>query len=178
MASPSPLLRLAHGIDRLTAALGRGAFALLAVMTLLGALNAVLRYAGRPLGLSLSSNALFDAQWMAFGLVFLLGAAWTLQQDRHVRVDVLLSRLSPRVRAWIDLLGALVFLLPFCGLMLWATWPMVENAWATREGALDPGGLPRWPIKVLIPLGFVLLTLQGVSEAIKAAHRLPATEES
>ncbi|MEM6784289.1 MAG: TRAP transporter small permease subunit [Bacteroidota bacterium] len=177
MSSP-PLLRLARALDRLTAAAGRGAFVLLAVMTLIGALNAVLRYVGRPLGISLSSNALFDAQWMLFGLVFLLGAAWTLQQDRHVRVDVLFSRLRPRTRAWIDLLGAVVFLLPFCGLMLWATWPMVENAWTTREGALDPGGLPRWPIKVLIPLGFVLLGLQGISEAIKAAHRLRAPSET
>ncbi|MEL7361506.1 MAG: TRAP transporter small permease subunit [Bacteroidota bacterium] len=168
----TPLLRFAHMLDRLTAAAGRSAFVLLAVMTLVGALNAGLRYVGRPLGLSLSSNALFDAQWMLFGLVFLLGAAWTLQQDRHVRVDVLFSRLRPRTRAWIDLLGALLFLLPFCGLMLWATWPLVANAWITREGALDPGGLPRWPIKVLIPLGFVLLGLQGISEAIKAAHRL------
>ena len=70
------------------------------------------------------------------------------------------------------MLGALLILLPFCGLMLGATWPRVENAWITREGALDPGGLPRWPIKMLLPLGFVLLALQGVSEAIKAAHRL------
>ncbi|MEM8599523.1 MAG: TRAP transporter small permease subunit [Bacteroidota bacterium] len=176
--SPSPLLRLARALDRLTAAAGRIAFVLLAAMTLIGALNAVLRYVGRPLGVSLSSNALFDAQWMLFGLVFLLGAAWTLQQDRHVRVDVLFGRLRPRTRAWIDLLGAVAFLLPFCALMLWATWPMVENAWITREGALDPGGLSRWPIKMLIPLGFVLLGLQGLSEAIKAAHRLRGSSET
>jgi TRAP-type mannitol/chloroaromatic compound transport system permease small subunit len=153
------------------------AFALLLGMTLLGALNAVLRYAGEPLGIGfgpLSSNALFDAQWMLFSLVFLFGAAWTLQADRHVRVDVLLARLRPRTRAAVDLAGTLLFLLPFCALMLWATWPMVVNAWVEKESALNPGGLPPWPIKAVVPAAFALLGLQGVSEAIKAVHRLRA----
>ena len=167
-----PLLRLAHAIDRLTAAVGQVTFWLLLAMVGLGALTAVLRYVGRPLGASLVSNGMLEGQWYLFGAVFLLGAAYALQENAHVRVDVLYGRLSERGRAWIDLLGGVLFLLPFCVLMLWATLPAVEASWALREGSPDPGGLPRYPVKALVPVAFALLLVQGVSEIIKAVARL------
>ena len=166
------LLRLSHAIDRLTGWIGRATGWLLLAMILVGALGAILRYVGRPLGLALALNAFSEAQWYLFSAVFLLGAAWTLRDDAHVRVDVLFGRLSPKKQATIDLAGTLLFLLPFCALMLWATLPAVAESWAVREGSPDPGGLPRYPIKALVPVAFVLLGLQGVSQAIKAIATL------
>jgi len=169
-------LRLAHFIDRLNVAIGRVACGLMIVLVGLGAGTAVLRYVGRPLGLSLTSNAFLEGQWYLFSAVFLLGAAWTLRENAHVRVDVLYGRLGPRGKAWTDLLGAVLFLLPFCALMLWATGPSVAESWAVREVSPDPGGLPRYPIKALVPVAFVLLFLQGVAQAIKAVAALRGIE--
>ncbi|NNF58249.1 MAG: TRAP transporter small permease subunit [Rhodothermaceae bacterium] len=166
------LLRLSHAIDRLTGRIGRATGWLLLAMIVVGALGALLRYLGRPLGLALALNAFGEAQWYLFSAVFLLGAAWTLRDDAHVRVDVLYGRLSPKRQALIDLAGTLLFLLPFCALMLWATLPAVAESWAVREGSPDPGGLPRYPIKALVPVAFVLLGLQGLSQAIKATATL------
>jgi TRAP-type mannitol/chloroaromatic compound transport system permease small subunit len=161
------LLRLSRRIDRLNDAVGSGVSWLALVMVLLGAFNAVARYLGRFVGTDLSSNAYLEGQWYLFSLLFLLGAAWTLRQDRHVRVDVLYGRLSPRARTWIDLVGSLLFLLPFCAFALWVSWPSVRNSIATWEVSPDPGGLPRWPLKAVVLVAFGLLALQGVSEAIK-----------
>jgi TRAP-type mannitol/chloroaromatic compound transport system permease small subunit len=165
-------LRLARLIDRVNAAIGKAACGLMIALVGLGAMTAVLRYVGRPLGVSLTSNAFLEGQWYLFSAVFLLGAAWTLRENAHVRVDVLYGRLGPRGKAWTDLLGALLFLIPFCTLMLWATGPSVAESWAVREVSPDPGGLPRWPIKALVPVAFVLLFLQGVAQAIKAVATL------
>ncbi|MEM1042887.1 MAG: TRAP transporter small permease subunit [Bacteroidota bacterium] len=166
------MLRLARAIDRINAAIGKVACGLMIALVGLGALTALLRYAGRPLGLSLTSNAFLEGQWYLFSAVFLLAAAWVLRENDHVRVDVLYGRLGPQGRAWTDLLGTLLFLLPFCGLMLWATWPSVAESWAVREVSPDPGGLPRYPVKALVPVAFVLLLLQGIAEIIKVAARL------
>lgn len=136
-------------------------------MILVGAFNALARYATRITGLSLASNAYIDLQWYLFSLVFLLGAGYGLQCDAHVRVDVLFQKLSPKGRAWIDLLGTLLFLGPFCGVMLWVSWPAVRASWAVREASPDPGGLPRYPIKAMILVAFVLLLLQGASHAVR-----------
>lgn len=160
-------LRLAHAIDRLNERIGRAVYWLALLMVLIGSLNAVVRYTGRYLGVNLSSNAYIELQWYMFSLIFLLGAAYTLKQDAHVRVDVLYSRLSERARAWIDLLGTVLFLIPFSALAIWASWPSVRNSWAVLETSPDPGGLPRYPIKTMIPVAFLLLILQGVAEAIK-----------
>ena len=138
----------------------------------LGAFTAVLRYVARPLGISLNANAYFEGQWYLFSAVFLLAAAWALREGSHVRVDVLYGRLSPRGQAWTDFLGSVLFLIPFCLLLLWATWPSVAESWAIRELSPDPGGLPRYPIKALVPAAFLLLLLQGIAEAIKAAARI------
>lgn len=166
------LLRISKAIDHLTGWIGRATGWLLLVMVLIGALGATLRYAGQPLGMTFSLNALGEAQWYLFSAVFLLGAAWTLSEDAHVRVDVVYSRLSQKRTALINLLGTLLFLLPFCALMLWATIPFVMDSWAVREASPDPGGLPRYPIKTLVPIAFLLLFLQGISQTVKAIETI------
>ena len=166
------LLSLAGLIDRSSSAVGRLCSWLALLMVLIGAYNAVVRYLGRFIGSGLSSNAYIEAQWYMFSLLFLLGAAWTLREDSHVRVDVVYSRLSKRGRAWIDLLGGLFFLLPFCAFGLVTSWPSVHNSWTIREVSPDPGGLARYPLKAVILVAFVLLAAQGISSVIKAAASL------
>ncbi len=160
-------LRLASGIDRFSEWTGRTVYWLTLVMVLVGAYNAVVRYLDRYTGIGLSSNTYIELQWYMFSLVFLLGAAYTLRHDAHVRVDVLYGRLSRRGRAWVDLTGTLLLLIPFCVLVLWTSWPTVRNSWAILENSPDPGGLPRYPIKTVIPLAFALLLLQSLSVVIK-----------
>ncbi len=160
-------LRLARGIDRFSERTGRVVYWLILVMVGVAAANAVLRYLDRFTGAGLSSNTWIELQWYLFSLVFLLGAAYTLKHDAHVRVDVLFGRLSARGRAWINLLGTVLFLIPFCLMALWMSWPVVINSWALLEQSPDPGGLPRYPIKTVIPLAFALLLAQGVSLLIK-----------
>jgi TRAP-type mannitol/chloroaromatic compound transport system permease small subunit len=108
-----------------------------------------------------------ELQWYLFSLMFLLGAAYTLKYDDHVRVDVLYSQLSRRGQAWINLAGTVLFLLPFCAVILWMSIPFVANSWAILEGSPDPGGLPRYPIKTVIPLALLLVMVQGVSVVIR-----------
>ena len=168
-------MKLLAAIDALSEGVGRAVSWLLA-MVLLGSYNAVARYLGRWLGTNLGSNAYLEAQWYLFSLVFLLGGAYTLRHDAHVRVDVLYGRLSARARAWIDLLGSVLFLLPFCAFCVSVSWPAVRNSWAVWEGSPDPGGLPRYPIKTVIPVAFLLLALQGIVVAVRAARRLRGRE--
>ena len=166
------LRTFADAVDTLNQRLGGALRWLALAMVLMGAYNAVARYLTRYAGVSLSSNALNEAQWYAFSLIFLLGAAYGLKVDAHVRVDVLYGRLSEKARGWIDLLGTLLFLLPFTVLMLWVTYPAVRNSWSVREVSPDPGGLPRYPIKAVILVSFALLLLQGVAQAVRAVDRI------
>ena len=170
------LLRLASAVDRMNALIGRAALWLTLVMVLLGFASAVLRDAGQHLGRNLSSNMALEAQWYMFSLVFLLVAPYALQKDAHVRVDVLYSRLNPRARAWINLLGSIVFLIPFCLAVIYFSYPFVASSVASLETSLDPGGLARWPLKIAIPVAFALMALQGVSAAIHAAAVLAGRE--
>lgn len=160
-------LSISRVIDRMNDRLGRGVAWLSVAMVLIGAYNAVARYLGRYIGVNLSSNAYIELQWYMFSLLFLLGGAYALRQNAHVRVDVVFGRFPPRARAWINLLGTLVFLIPFSALAVWVSWPSVRNSWQVLEMSPDPGGLPRYPIKSMIPLAFLLLIVQGVSEAIR-----------
>lgn len=164
--APAPP-RWTAAIDRLSDLAGRATLWLVGIMVLVGAFNAVARYLGRTTGTNLSSNAYLELQWYLFSVVFLLGGAYALRHDAHVRVDLLLGRLGERGRAWIDLAGGLVFLLPFCVFMLVVSWPSVAASWAVRETSPDPGGLPRYPIKAMILVGFALLLLQGIAEVAK-----------
>lgn len=160
-------LHVSRAIDRVSRFLGRVVGGMAVLMVLTGAFNAVTRYLGRFVGRDLSSNTYTELQWYLFSLIFLLGAAYTLQRDEHVRVDVLYGRLSRRAQAWIDLAGTLAFLLPFCALVIWTALPYWWNSFDVREDSPDPGGLLRWPIKGVIVLSFALLFAQGISEAIK-----------
>ncbi len=158
----SALLRLSRLIDGLNEQVGKLVYWLVLVSVLVSAGNAISRYS-----FNLSSNAWLEIQWYLFSGVFLVGAGYTLRHNEHIRIDILTGRLSARTRAWIDLLGTLFFLLPMAVFIFWLSWPMVEDSYMRHEMSTDAGGLIRWPVKVLIPIGFFLLSLQGVSELIK-----------
>ncbi|MFT4975993.1 MAG: TRAP-type mannitol/chloroaromatic compound transport system permease small subunit [Myxococcota bacterium] len=169
---------VARLIDRISEFIGQAVSWICLLMVLLGALNAVSRYLGRFVGVNLSSTALTEAQWYMFSAMFLLGGAWALKKDSHVRVDVLYGRLSKRGRAIIDITGTLLFLLPFCVFGVWTSWGYVANSIAQREVSPDPGGLLRYPIKALIPIAFVLLGLQAISMLIGAVGRLRGGDDA
>lgn len=156
------LFALARAIDGLTERVGRIVIWLVLVATLISAGNALVRYVAGE-----SSNAWLEIQWYLFGAIFLLAAGYTLKHNGHVRIDILYNRFGPRGQAWIDLAGGILFLLPMALLLAWLAWPMFHEAWATHEMSPDAGGLARWPVKLLLPVGFALLALQGVAEVIK-----------
>jgi TRAP-type mannitol/chloroaromatic compound transport system permease small subunit len=155
-------LTLARAIDALNERVGRIVIWLVLAVTLIAAGNAAIRYA-----FGMSSNGWLEIQWYLFAAIFLLGAGYTLKHNGHVRIDVIYDRLSPRIRAWIDLLGTVLFLLPLCVLLIYLSWPAFIEALTRREMSPDAGGLLRWPVRLLTPLGFALLGLQGIAELIK-----------
>ena len=158
------LIRL---FDRLNAAAGWLARWAVLLMLAIGIWNVIGRYLGSAIGINLSSNGLIEAQWYLFDLIFLLGLGWTLQKGAHVRVDVLQSRWSPRRRYRQELNGLLLLLLPFAfGVMAISIDPALRS-WSIGELSPDPGGLPRPWVRTLIPLGFLLLGLQGIAEALR-----------
>ncbi len=160
-------LRLARAIDRFADATGYVLGGLTGLMVLVGAGNALVRALDRWLGWGIVTNMALELQWYLFATVFLLGAAWTLRHDAHVRVDVLYGRLSARGRAGVDLAGALLMLVPFTILLLWASGSYVAASWRVLEASPDAGGLPRYPVKTLIPVACVLLLVQSVSFVIR-----------
>jgi TRAP-type mannitol/chloroaromatic compound transport system permease small subunit len=163
---------LPEGIDRLNRWAGwLGSWSIL-VMLAIGAWNVIGRFLGLALGLSLSSNALLEAQWYLFSLAFLLGLGWTLQRDGHVRVDVLHSRWSKRRQQQVELGGTLGLLLPFCLMVLLVSLQPAWQSFLIQEASPDPGGLPRFWVKALIPLGFALLALQGLAAALRLRRSL------
>ncbi|MCM1984565.1 TRAP transporter small permease subunit [Lyngbya confervoides] len=165
--APAFLLPLADGIDRLNQGIGRLSLGLVVIMIGVGVWNVIGRFLGRALGINLTSNALIEAQWYLFDLIFLLGAAYVLRHNEHVRVDVLSNRWSRVRRAWVDLGGTLLFLIPFCLMVIVVSWQSVVRSWQIGELSPDPGGLPRYPIKTMILVSFALLILQGIAEIIK-----------
>jgi TRAP-type mannitol/chloroaromatic compound transport system permease small subunit len=171
------LSRFAGAVEDLNDRIGSVLRWIAFIMVLIGAFNAIARYLTRFVGVSLSSNAVNELQWYLFSVIFLLGAAYGLRQDVHVRVDVLYQRLSAKRRAWIDLVGTVVFLLPFTALMLKVSWPVVKASWVVRETSPDPGGLPRYPIKALVLVSFGLLALQGIAHLIRQVEVLLGPDE-
>lgn len=159
-------------IDWTTSRMGRFVSWLVLVMILIGAYNAIVRYLGRFTGTSLSSNLYLELQWYLFSLIFLLGAGYALKENAHVRVDVVYGRLERRAQAWINVIGSVFMLIPFCVFVLWVSWPAIRNSWAIRELSPDPGGLPRYPLKSVILVCFVLLLAQGVAELVKEVRIL------
>ena len=161
------LLKFSDLVDGLNRRLGEIASWLVLLTCLISAGNAIVRYAFNQ-----SSNAWLEIQWYLFAGIVMLSAANTLRLNGHVRVDVLYSHYGERARLWLDLLGGIVFLLPMVSIIGWLSWPLFANSFAVDETSGNAGGLLRWPVKILIPLGFLLLSLQGVSEIIKRAAAL------
>jgi TRAP-type mannitol/chloroaromatic compound transport system permease small subunit len=161
------LLCLSRVIDGINDQFGRIATWAVLLATLTSAGNAISRYL-----LNASSNAWLEIQWYLFAAMVLLGAPYVLKLNEHVRVDLLYSMMSERVRLWIDLLGGLFFLLPICLIMIYFTWPWFVESWQINEGSMNAGGLVRWPVKLILPVGFALMALQGFSEIIKRIQAL------
>jgi len=157
-----PLLALSRAIDAVNERLGRLVYWCVLIMVLVSAANAISRYA-----LSIASNAWLELQWYLFSAVFLLCSGYTLLHNEHIRIDVVAASLSRRKQIWIDIFGTAFFLLPIAVYMMWSSWPVFMNAWTSGEISGSAGGLVRWPARLLVPVGFFLLTLQGISELIK-----------
>ena len=156
------LLRLSAWIDALNSRIGRWAAWLILVAVLISAGNALIRKI-----FDMSSNAWLEMQWQLFSAVFLLCSPYTLLRNEHIRIDILNQGFPQRLRNWIDLLGHFLFLMPFVLLMVYFGWPFFWASYSIGEQSGSAGGLAQWPAKLLVPLGFALLALQGVSEIIK-----------
>jgi len=156
------LLRLSGLIDGLNERVGKLSYWMILAAVLVSAGNATVRYT-----FDRSSNAWLEIQWYLFSAVFLFCAGYTLLHNQHVRIDVISSHLSKRTRAWIDVFGAIFFLLPMAVLILWMSWPVFVDAWVRNEVSTNAGGLIIWPARLMVPVGFFLLVLQGISELIK-----------
>ena len=161
------LLKISRLIDTLNEKIGLIANWLVLAACVISAGNALMRYS-----FSLSSNAWLEIQWYLFAGMVMLGASYTLKMNEHVRVDVFYSRYGDRTRLWVDLVGGILFLLPMAVIIGWLSWPLFINSYDIGEISGNAGGLLRWPVKILIPIGFLLLALQGLSEIIKRVANL------
>lgn len=157
-----PLLSLSRGIDRANDQIGRLVRWLVLGSVLLSAGNAIVRKL-----FDTSSNALLEIQWYLFAGVFMLGAGYAFLRNVHVRIDFISSKLSKRTNAIIDAVGIVIFLIPLCLILIRLSWPLFYNAWVTGEMSSNAGGLIRWPVLLLIPVGFAILLVQGLSELVK-----------
>jgi len=182
-------LRITRIIDEFSRIVGLVAVWLVLFSALLSAANAIFRYSvsgmlllERSTGLGLFgglvafytqySNVFSESVWYMFGGMVMLGGAWALKMNEHVRVDLVYGAISERARTWIDLLGGLFFLLPLCILLIWYTWPWFVQAWVQNIQSNASGGLPRWPVRLMLPVGFAVLMLQGIAEIIKCIAAL------
>ena len=161
------LMPLSRAIDRIGSLLGVVASWLVLLACVVSAGNATIRYL-----FSYSSNAWLELQWYMFAGMVLLGSAYTLKVNEHVRVDLLYGWVSERTRTWIDLFGGIFCLMPFCVILAYITWPWFVDAWYSGEISTNAGGLVRWPVKLILPLGFFFVAVQGVSEIIKCIAAL------
>jgi TRAP-type mannitol/chloroaromatic compound transport system permease small subunit len=189
---PAPALRVIAVVDEFNRLIGIVAIWLVLLCALVSAANAVIRYSSGGLlwleaqthwglfgGLYTlyadNSNALSDTTWYMFAGTVMLGGAWALKVNAHVRVDLLYGAVSERTRTWIDLLGGLFFLMPLCILLIWFTWGWAWTSFVTQEASANAGGLPQWPPKMLLPIGFGILLLQAIAEIIKCILALTTT---
>ena len=156
------LLKLSSLIDRLTELVGKSIIWLVLVVTLIAAGNAIMRYT-----INYSSNAFLEIQWYLFSAIFLFGAGYTLMRNEHVRIDLIAGRLSKRAQTWIDIFGIIFFLLPMAIAVMYMSWPIFLLALDNNEQSSNAGGLALWPVRLLVPIGFFLLVIQGMSELIK-----------
>ena len=156
------LLSFSQSIDKVNTFVGKGTMWLILVTTLVSAGNALVRKI-----FNVSSNGLLEVQWYLFAAVFMLGAGYGFLRNSHVRIDFISSKLSDRARNWVDVFGILLVLLPFCGIAISLGWAHFSQAFQSGEMSQNAGGLIRWPAYFLIPVGFLLLAIQGISELIK-----------
>jgi TRAP-type mannitol/chloroaromatic compound transport system permease small subunit len=156
------LLALSRQIDRMNESIGKAVYWLVLISVLISAGNAIMRYT-----INYSSNSLLEIQWYLFSAVFLLCAPYTLLRNEHIRIDVVVARFGRRTLTWIDVFGTIFFLLPMTLIIMYLSWPMFWQSFASGERSGDAGGLIRWPAKILVPIGFALLSLQGLSELVK-----------
>ena len=157
-----PLLAVSNAIDALNEKIGYVCNILVLLACLVSAANAMIRYA-----FSNSSNGWLELQWYMFAILVMFGASYTFKRNEHVRVEIFYLTLSERGQLWLDMIGTLCFLIPSCLLLAYLSWPFFLQAYAVSEISSNAGGLVRWPIKAVVPVGFVFLALQGVSEVIK-----------
>jgi TRAP-type mannitol/chloroaromatic compound transport system permease small subunit len=157
-----PLLALSNAIDWINQRLGDVCNFLVLAACVVSAGNAMIRYA-----FGYSSNSWLEMQWYMFAIFVMFGASYTFKRNEHVRVEILYLMLSERGQLWLDMIGTLFFLIPSCLLLSYLSWPFFMQAYNVGEISSNAGGLVRWPIKIVVPVGFVLLALQGVSEVIK-----------
>jgi TRAP-type mannitol/chloroaromatic compound transport system permease small subunit len=155
-------LSLSRIIDSTTERIGRTIYWLVLAAVLISAANAVVRKT-----LNVSSNAFLEIQWYLFSAIFLFCAGYTLLRNEHVRIDVISHRVSKRAQTWIDIIGTLFFLFPMAFLIMWLAWPVFVEAWQRNEISTNAGGLIIWPARLMVPVGFLLLIVQGASELIK-----------
>jgi TRAP-type mannitol/chloroaromatic compound transport system permease small subunit len=156
------LLAFSRAVDWLNERVGRLVYWCVLIMVLISAGNAAVRYS-----LNMSSNSWLEIQWYLFSFVFLFSAGYTLLHNQHVRIDILTAHLPGRTKAWIDVLGTLFFLLPMAIAILWLSWPVFVDAYRSHEVSTNAGGLIVWPGRLMVPIGFFLLVLQGLSELVK-----------
>ncbi len=156
------LLSFSAKIDALNQKIGAVCDWLVLAACLVSGGNAMIRYA-----YDYSSNAWLEIQWYMFAVIVMFGASYTLRRNEHVRVDIFYMRLTERGQLWVDVIGTVLFLMPMCLLLCWLSWPFFMQSFRISEASGNAGGLIRWPIKFVIPAGFVLVALQGVSELIK-----------
>jgi TRAP-type mannitol/chloroaromatic compound transport system permease small subunit len=170
------LLPISRGIDAMNSWLGRWLSWLILAAVLVSSVNAVIRKV-----FDMSSNSYLELQWVLFSIVFLCCSPWTLLSNEHIRIDIINNRFKLKTRSWIDLLGHIFFLMPFALIMLYYGTPFFLRSWRLNEQSFSAGGLPQWPAKSLIMIGFALLVLQGISEIIKRVAimqgRLPDPNE-
>lgn len=156
------LLKLSRFIDRVNEVIGKAIMWLVLAAVVVSALNAVVRKA-----FDFSSNAFLEVQWYLFGAVFMLGAGYVFLRNAHVRIDFISSKLSPRTNAVIDAIGIVAFTIPLAIILINLSWPLFAQAWVSGERSANAGGLIRWPVLLMIPVGFAILAAQALSELIK-----------
>jgi TRAP-type mannitol/chloroaromatic compound transport system permease small subunit len=156
------LLKFSKLIDRANEHVGRSVYWLVLVAVLVSAANAIVRKL-----FNMSSNAFLELQWYLFSAIFLFCAGYALLHNAHVRIDVVTGRLSPKAQAWIDIFGTVFFLLPMALIFIWLSWPVFVRTYTHGEISTNAGGLLIWPARLMVPIGFALLALQGLSELIK-----------
>jgi len=156
------LLALSRAIDAFTERVGRLVYWLVLIVVLISAANASVRKM-----FNYSSNSYLEIQWYLFSVIFLFGAGYTLLRNEHVRIDIIQGKLSPRGQNWIDVIGILLFLMPMSIIIMWLSWPLFLDSLARHEVSTNAGGLIIWPARLMVPIGFALLIIQGISELIK-----------